>query len=352
MNKATYTEDVPPDRPELLEKLLRMEKPATVMLIGSTDSGKTTLLTFLANGLLKEGLRVAVVDGDVGQKGILPPATLSLAFPERPFVSIGELEAYAHYFVGTISPAGYVGEMAVGVKRLVDIAVEKADIVLVDTTGFVTAQGAEMKRLKAELLRPDLMVFLERAGELSHLRRLLSAYGETTVLRVSEGAREHSPEERKALRREKWREYFSGASTVEVDLSKVTPSGTGLFRGRPLIPEERELLAAIFRWLVVAGWKDEKYYVVTAGFGGEGHPSTVHAVDFEKLSNLLVGFIDGEGLCPGVGIIKWINFSEMKAQVLTPLSAEELERTVELRFGRIRVLEGGEELGLLRRNEI
>jgi len=353
MNKATYTEDVPPDRPELLENLLGMEKPATVMLIGSTDSGKTTLLTFLANGLLKEGLRVAVVDGDVGQKGILPPATLSLAFPERPFESIGELEAYAHYFVGTISPAGHIGEMAVGVKRLMDIAVEKADVVLVDTTGFVTAQGIEMKRLKAELLRPDLMVFLERAGELSHLRRLLSLYGETTVLRVSEGARKHSPEERRTLRTEKWRGYFSGASTVEVDLSKVTPVGTELFRGRPLIPEERELLEAVFRWFVVAGWKDEKYHVVKTGFGGEGHlPSTVHAVDLEKLSNLLVGFIDGDGLCPGVGILKWINFPDMKAQVLTPLSAEELERIVELRFGRIRVLEGGEEIGLLRRNEI
>jgi polynucleotide 5'-hydroxyl-kinase GRC3/NOL9 len=355
MNKATYTEDVPPDRFELLERIEALERPAKVMLIGATDSGKTTLLTFLANRLIDGGLRVAVVDSDVGQKGILPPATISLAFPEGPFESIGELQAYAHYFIGTITPGSYTGEMAVGVKRLTDMASEEADVVLIDTTGFVTGPGIEMKRLKAELVKPELIVFLERNDELSHLRRLLSPYGEAVTLSISEKAREHSRSERREVRREKWRAYFSNASLVEVDLSKTVPTGTELFRGRPLTPEERDLLSALFRWLVIAGWRGERYVVVKADV--EPGPrqycrSVIHAVDFERLSNLLVGFIDGNGLCLGVGILKWINFGEMKAQVLTPLPADEVGKAVELRFGRIRVLETGEELGLLRREEL
>ncbi|NJE61493.1 Clp1/GlmU family protein [Thermococcus sp. 21S7] len=355
MNKATYTEDVPPDRFELLERITALERPAKVMLIGSTDSGKTTLLTFLANRLIDEGLRVAVVDSDVGQKGILPPATVSLAFPEGPFESIGELSARAHYFIGTITPGGYAGEMAVGVKRLTEVALKEADVVLIDTTGFVTAQGIEIKRLKAELVKPELIVFLERDNELSHLRRLLSPYGEVARLSVSEKVREHSRDERREVRREKWRAYFSKASLVEVDLSKTVPTGTELFRGRPLIREEKELLSTLFRWLVIAGWKGERYIVVKAdaepGPRQYGRP-VIHAVDFERLSNLLVGFIDGSGFCLGVGVLKWINFGEMKAQVLTPLSAAEVDKVLELRFGRVRVLETGEELGLLRREEL
>ena len=355
MNKATYTEDVPPDRFELLERIMNLEKPAKVMLIGPTDSGKTTLLTFLANRLIDEGLRVAVVDSDVGQKGILPPATVSIAFPERPFESIGELQAHAHYFIGTITPGSYTGEMAAGVKRLADMAAERADVVLIDTTGFVTGQGIEMKRLKAELVRPALIVFLERNGELSYLQKILSPYGKTVSLSISEKAREHSRGERREVRREKWRAYFSNASQVEVDLSKTIPTGTELFRGRPLTLEERELLSELFRWLVIAGWKGERYVVVKAeaegGIRGYGR-QVIHAVDFERLSNLLVGFIDGEGLCLGVGVLKWINFGEMKAQVLTPLPTHEVDKAVELRFGRIRVLETGEELGLLRREEL
>ncbi|NJD99020.1 polyhydroxyalkanoate depolymerase [Thermococcus sp. LS1] len=355
MNKAAYTEDVPPDRFELLDKIAQSERPIRVMLIGGTDSGKTTLLTFLANGLIEMGLRVAIIDSDVGQKGVLPPATVSLAFPKGPFDSTSNLKAYAHYFIGTTSPGQYTGEMAVGVKRLVDIAVQSVDVVLIDTTGFVTGPGIEMKRLKAELVRPELIVFLERKNELSHLRRLLSPYGEVLSLSVSDRAREHSREERREVRREKWGAYFSSAGLIDVDLNKVVPTGTELFRGRPLTAEEKELLSSLFKWLVLAGWKGERYTVVKADV--ENVPrhysrSVIHAVDFEKLSNLLVGFIDKDGLCLGVGILKWINFSEMKAQILTPISLEELERAVELRFGRIRVLESGEELGLLRREEL
>ncbi|WP_167902469.1 Clp1/GlmU family protein [Thermococcus sp. JdF3] len=355
MNKAGYTTDVPEDRFVLLDELSSRDRPLRVMLVGGTDSGKTTLLTFLANGLIERGLRVAIVDSDVGQKGILPPATVSLAFVDGPFSSPSELRGHAHYFIGTTTPGQYVGEMAVGVKRLTDIAAERADVVLIDTTGFVTGPGVELKRLKAELVRPDLIVLLERAGEMEYLRKVLVLYGDVVTLPVSPAAREHSRRERREVRREKWRAYFSNSRTVEVDLTRVIPGGTELFRGRPLTEEERELLSTLFKWLVVAGWKGEHYTVVKVdaeGFSRQYVRPALHTVDFEKLSNLLVGFIDGEGFCRGVGILKWINFGGMKAQVLTPLPDEEIENAAELRFGRIQVLENGEELGLLRREEL
>ena len=54
MNKASYTTDVPEDRFELVNVILHTPKrPLRVMLIGGSDSGKTTLLTFLTNELIK-----------------------------------------------------------------------------------------------------------------------------------------------------------------------------------------------------------------------------------------------------------------------------------------------------------
>ncbi|WP_297519320.1 Clp1/GlmU family protein [Thermococcus sp.] len=356
MNKASYTTDVPDDRFELLDVLLRSPgRPLRVMVVGGTDSGKTTLVTFLANELLHEGLRVALVDSDVGQKGILPPATVSLALPEEYFSNPGELVGIAHYFIGTISPGQYVGEMAIAVKRLTEIASSIADVVLVDTTGFVTGPGAEMKRLKAELVRPDLTVVLEHDGELDYLVRLLSPH--TTVLRlgVSPSARKHSAEERRSVRAEKWRGYFEGSSLVEVNLNEVPIGGTSLFQGRPLSGDELELLSSVFGWLVLAGWKGERYTVVKSDverFQRHYSRLSLRAVDFEKLGNLLVGFIDETGLCLGLGLLKWINFTSSTVQILTPLSEEELGKAVELRFGRIRLLETGEELGLLGRDEL
>ena len=351
MNKATYTPEVPPDRFELLAEV-SSRAPVKVMLVGGTDSGKTTLATFLATELISLGHSVAVVDADVGQKGILPPATISLAFPRRPFQSLSELKGVAHYFIGTVTPSQFAGEMVAGVKRLVDLAEGKADVVIIDTTGFVHGMGAEMKRLKAELVRPEVMVLLERGGELEGLARSLAKYGEVIRLKVSELAREHSREERREVRFEKWRAYFSGASLLEVDLNAVQVTGTSLFSGKPLGEGEKALLAEIFKWVVLAGWKGDRYTVVKAD--SENMPRhysrALHAVDFEKLGNLLVGLIDGNGLCIGVGILKWINFSAKTAQVLTPVDS--LEDVAELRFGRMRVLETGEELGLLRRDEL
>ncbi|WP_456444210.1 Clp1/GlmU family protein [Thermococcus sp.] len=356
MNKASYTTDVPEDRFELVNVILHTPKrPLRVMLIGGSDSGKTTLLTFLANELIKDGLRVAVVDSDVGQKGILPPATVSFALPDGPFSNPSELSGTAHYFIGTTSPGQYVGEMAVGVERLVNGASSLADVVLIDTTGFVTGLGAEMKRLKVELIKPELTVVLERRGEMKYLSKLLTPYTKVIRLGISPHVREHSPNERGSVREEKWRAYFAGSSLAEVDLGELAVGGTSLFQGRPLSTQEKELFSSVFGWLVLAGWKGERYTVIKSDVGRfprHYNRFSLRAIDFEKMSNLIVGFVDKTGLCLGLGILKWINFSSRVAQVLTPLPQEVLENTVELRFGRIRVLETGEELGLIGRDEL
>ncbi|WP_457751925.1 Clp1/GlmU family protein [Thermococcus sp.] len=356
MNKATYTRDVPRDRFDALELLLGEVRkgPVKIMIVGGTDTGKTTLLTFLLNEFMAEGLRVAVVDSDVGQKSILPPATISMGIPEGPVSSLSDIEGLLHYFIGTTSPRQYAGEMAVGASRLANIASKTADVTLIDTTGFVAGIGLEMKRLKVELARPDFLILLEGENELEILARSVEHFTRVIRLSVSEKVRKYSREERRDVRREKWREYFESSSLLEVDLRAITPTGTAMFQGRELREEEKSLLSEVFDWIVFAGWKSDKYVVVKADAGDFRLPRrhNLHAIDFEKLSNLLVGFINADGFCEGLGILKWLRFSEMKAEVLTPLSEDALENVVELRFGRIRVLENGEEIGLLRREEL
>ncbi|MCD6372428.1 MAG: polyhydroxyalkanoate depolymerase [Thermococcus sp.] len=356
MNKAVYTRDVPPDRCDALQLLLgEAEKDhIKVMVVGGTDSGKTTLLTFLMNEFIARGLSVTVVDSDVGQKSILPPATISLGVPRGPISSPSELEGVLHYFIGTTSPGQYAGEMALGVAKLAEIASKTADVTLIDTTGFVSGVGLEMKRLKVELVRPDFLILLEREGELELLARSVGHLTRVIRLSVSDKVREYSREERREVRKEKWKRYFESSSILEVDLRRITPTGTSMFQGRGLSGGEKSLLSEVFGWIVFAGWKSDRYVVVKADTGDFRLPRrpSLHAIDFEKLSNLLVGFINAEGFCEGLGILKWLRFSEMKAEVLTPLSEEALENVVELRFGRIRVLESGDELGLLRREEL
>ncbi|MGC8973282.1 MAG: Clp1/GlmU family protein, partial [Thermoproteus sp.] len=47
------------------------------VVIGAIDVGKSTMTAVLANKALSRGLRVAVIDADVGQNDIGPPTTIS-----------------------------------------------------------------------------------------------------------------------------------------------------------------------------------------------------------------------------------------------------------------------------------
>lgn len=357
-NKAFYTRDIPEDRVRLVEEIVE-RKSSVVMFVGDVDSGKTTTLIFVANELINMGYRIAIVDSDVGQKGILPPATVSLGVAGDNFSSLAEVTPVLHYFIGITTPSQYIGETVVGVKRLVDAGKSKADVVLIDTTGFITGPGFELKRLKVEAVKPDLTVFIETdGGRWSYIEKLIQAVSSLTepfLLRKSEKVRFHSHEERREIRTTKWSAYFLNSRPLVLDLSELRVSGTSMFSGRPLTSEERELLERLHDWIVVAGWKDKEMYTVVKADSGRGRPynrSVIKAIDFGTLGNLLVGFIDDRGFCLGLGIVKWPRFSEGTLEVLTPIDEESLSRVVELRFGRIRVTERGEELSLLRREEL
>lgn len=349
VNKANFTEDVPRDRIELVEHLAALPG-GTVMFIGGVDSGKTTAMKFVARSLWELGRSVAVVDSDIGQKSLLPPATVSLALVGESSGSV-ESKPLAHYFIGTTTPQQYLAEMVVGVRRLWEIGSKIADYVLIDTTGYVRGTGAELKRLKMELIKPDVVAIV---GDDNGLAALAARFSNVVTLERSPKAKRYSPGERREIRKAKWKEYFSSSRYVEVDIREMKVTGTNLFSGRALTKEEAKLLSKLCGWVILAGWENAGLYTVVKA--GEEittcNRSVLRAVDFETLGNLLVGFIDGEGLCLGLGIIKWPRLSEGKLEILTPLSEDELSGAEEIRFGRIRVTEKGEELGLIRREEL
>ena len=95
--------DYPPQWLALAGELL---KGRIILVLGSVDTGKTTLVTYLANSLVKRGKRVAIVDADVGQSDIGPPTTIGLGLVESPIKKMREAKRLAMYFVGAISPEG------------------------------------------------------------------------------------------------------------------------------------------------------------------------------------------------------------------------------------------------------
>src|SRR5919109_4035532 len=140
--------------PAALEAAARVR---VTVIVGAGDTGKTTLAAQLASALAARGARVAVVDADVGQSEIGPPATVGLGAVSRRLGRLRDADLIALEFIGDTSPVRRIGQTADATGRLVRRALAEGFAhVIVDTGGLVEgALGLALKRAKLRAADPD-----------------------------------------------------------------------------------------------------------------------------------------------------------------------------------------------------
>src|SRR5437870_7527267 len=108
------------------------------LILGTSDTGKTSLTARLAGALAARGQRVAVVDADVGQSEIGPPTTVGLGRVTGELARLADAEVLALEFVGDTSPVRYIRETAAATGRLVRRALsDRLERGLVASRGLV-----------------------------------------------------------------------------------------------------------------------------------------------------------------------------------------------------------------------
>jgi polynucleotide 5'-hydroxyl-kinase GRC3/NOL9 len=275
----------------LVERAARATR--TAVLVGGLDSGKTTLARSMLGAALAAGRSCGYVDADVGQKTVGPPATVTLKLLRTP----ADLEAEALAdaddlsFVGSTSPEGHLLSVVTSVARLCDRARESAaELVVVDTSGLVSGvYGQILKYHKIEMVRPDLVVGLQRGEELQPLLGVVQRFFRTEVvpLSVVPGVRATTVEQRADNREAAMRRYFS-----------------------------REL----HRWRV----KPTVFM-----------PALPPLFDLAQLDRLLVGLSDGAGGYLGIGYLEY-TADEGVLRLISPVA----EGPKALRLGSVRLEEG------------
>jgi polynucleotide 5'-hydroxyl-kinase GRC3/NOL9 len=196
--------------------LERAARSRLTLVLGAVDTGKTRLTTYLANGLLAAGFRVAVVDADLGQSEIGPPTTIGLGSPTRALAGLGDADVLALSFVGSTSPQGHVSSTVVGTGRMAARAAAAFERVLVDTSGLIEGElGRALKRGKIARLDPDLVICLEREAECDTILQPLAASVRPEILRLPVGAeaRRRSAGERRRHREAAFEAYFRRAAS-------------------------------------------------------------------------------------------------------------------------------------------
>ncbi|MCX8151159.1 MAG: Clp1/GlmU family protein [Candidatus Bathyarchaeota archaeon] len=207
------------------EEVRRIHRGAIVviMVIGSIDTGKSSLCTYLINRLLGEKFRVAILDGDLGQSALGPPTTLAYARVENPVVDLLELKAEEAFFVGATSPSENLGRTMEGFTFLVSLAVKSAiDFLVVNTDGWVLGEDAVKYKVQlAEKLSPDIIIGIQNSYELEPLLVGLDKFKKVHVTSPP-SAKEKTREKRRNIRERGYVKYLVGAKIKEWRLSGLT----------------------------------------------------------------------------------------------------------------------------------
>jgi polynucleotide 5'-hydroxyl-kinase GRC3/NOL9 len=189
-----------------------------VLILGAPDTGKSTFARYLYRRLGRHHPRVALLDGDMGQASLGPPATMTLALGAGD--ELPPSGPHWRAFVGDVSPRRHMLPTVVGAHKLVAQAHRAgAPAVVYDTTGLVDMSqgGGALKGALIELLRPTVVIGLRRHDELAHLLHPLRRSRRTRVLElpVPRAVRPRERSERRRHRRDRFRAYFEGAAEVE-----------------------------------------------------------------------------------------------------------------------------------------
>jgi polynucleotide 5'-hydroxyl-kinase GRC3/NOL9 len=334
------------------------------LLLGGTDVGKTTFARLLVNRMTEAGRRVALLDADLGQSEIGPPACAGLAFAHAPVPALSDLPPHALAFVGSTSPPGHLLELAVAMRRLADLAAPHP--LVVDTGGYL--HGASARRLHQttfDLLMPAHVVGLQRGEELNAL---------LAPMRLREGCRLHTPPvpevisrkpsafraQRRAMR---FAAYFQHAQLHSYGFEEVTLLGPWMGTGAPVAAHLLKFLNQTLGPRVrvyYAELLDRHLGLMVSAPIRTDHPGLGMAMETLKarevsvtvaprLKHLLLGLEGANGKLLGLGLLEALDFRRRTLGILTPIRAPSAARV--LRFGSLRVTPEGAEAGALKAGE-
>ena len=262
---------------------LKGMRTGKVIVLGSTDAGKSTLCTYLVNKLLNEVGNLQIIDADVGQTDVGPPTTIARARPLKPIASLPELQANAGVFIGHTTPSYVQGKLIRGIQKL--LAESERSLTIINTDGWIGDRDAI--RYKIDLITqvsPELVVGLEYRDE---LQPILTGAGASSM-RVDSARNTYgrSRAGRRSIRASNYRRFLEGAVTRSVNLQNVQLSfPTGFSSATPHGNR-------ILRNLII-GLVDEDGYLLEIGIlvGIGPHSLRIFSRPTNEIRRIDVGYV-------------------------------------------------------------
>jgi polynucleotide 5'-hydroxyl-kinase GRC3/NOL9 len=205
---------------QLLSKNL-MQK-GTCLILGASDTGKTTLAEALAKHLAKHQ-PVGIIDADIGQSHIGIPTTVGWGIVDKPQVDFSQLAVGGISFVGDITPVGHLLQLTAAIVQCFQRISKLAELIIIDTPGFVRGPTAAALWWTVErILQPELILAVQRNDELQCILGGLQSVGHKLErIECPPQMPTKSPQERQRYRQNQFNKYFRDSCLYNISLSEV-----------------------------------------------------------------------------------------------------------------------------------
>lgn len=349
---------IPDPWKKINDEVLSQLKPYTVMTLGGVDCGKTSFCTFLANQAVASGYRTVIIDADLGQSDIGPPATIGLGLVQEPVIDPFYLKAKKIFFVGTTNPRTVTQRIIEGFSTLKQQTESiEAQFIIINTDGWI--QGEEAAISKTSLIkniRPQAIIGLQRIDELDHI--IMRAEGEGfKVYRLNPSPsviKTKGREVRKEMRAQGYKKFLRDNTLRCIPMNWVQLEYTLLGNGARLNANRLDELEEFIGCNVIycEDTLKEMFVVIKE----EDRLSYEDIKKLEKIFNktiqividgsergLLVGLLDQNRQFLGLGVLSKVDYEKKKLRLFTTFK----ERVSIVQFGLMKIDRNGKELGVI-----
>ncbi len=333
-------------------------------MLGGTDAGKTHTAHRLFEHAGTIGMSAALLDADPGQADIGLPFCVGLTTNSDH--KTADHTAAAMAFVGGVSPANYITEKMVAIRRMVDLA-HDCHAIIIDMAGYINGVGARrLHQLTAEMLSPRHVLAISRGSELSSILAPMIRRNGLTVheLQVSEHATSRPAAIRVQRRAMRLASYFEESNTLTFMFDSAAFCGTWLGGGAPVAPHLFTYLAtalADYTRLHYAEQYGSHLGLMVSKPISEACPALGIAMEQFRakevtvsrapvLKNLVVGLEADNGKLLGLGRITAIDFKRRSIGITTPVRAANAVNTI--LFGGVRIDDEGAQIGVVKPGEL
>jgi polynucleotide 5'-hydroxyl-kinase GRC3/NOL9 len=262
-------------------------KDGLCLILGAADTGKTTLAAALAKNAVSSQ-SIGIIDADIGQSHIGPPATVgwALADDRKDF---SQLPVNSISFVGDVTPVGHLLQLTAAIVQCFRQASETANLIIIDTPGLIHGPAAAaLWWTVQQILKPASILAVQRKNELSDILVGFGSIG-TKIELISSPAQIpiKSRQARQSYRRSQFEKYFQSSDVYNISLTEVAIRRSRTFGSDNLahrLIALRDGSATDLAIGVIIDWRQNKNVVMIRA----------PKVDIKKVCCLVIGdvFID------------------------------------------------------------